>query len=138
MGASAAASVASVDRDRVMRRALWTSCVANLVAAGGFAFPDTLGRLAGFPGGGPRLYTTTLAVLVALFGLTYGWLASQPRIDRPLVVFSAIGKTSFVAVAFGCWLLGEVTGQGMLMASGDLVFAAIFAWWLVGDAAAER
>lgn len=138
MGAPAAAAVGSVDRDRIMRGALWTSFVANLVAAAGFAFPDTLGRLAGFPAGGPRLYTATLAVLVALFGLTYGWLASRPRIDRPLVVFSAIGKTSFVAVAFACWLLGEVTGQGMLMASGDLVFAAIFVWWLAGDAAADR
>jgi hypothetical protein len=138
MGAPAAASVESVDRDRIMRGALWTSFVANLVAAAAFAYPDTLGRLAGFPGGAPRLYTGTLAALVALYGLTYGWLASRPRIDRPLVAFSALGKTSFVVVAFVCWLRGELTGQGMLTASGDLVFAAIFVWWLAGDAAAER
>ena len=82
----------------------------------------------------PVLYSATLAVLVALFGATYAWLASQAVIDRPLVAFSAIGKTSFFVVALGCWLAGEVSGLGVLSASGDLVFAAIFARWLMADA----
>jgi hypothetical protein len=121
--------------DRLIRRALWTSAVFNQVGALSFAFPDSVGRLAGFPSGPvPVLYSATLAVLVALFGATYAWLASQPVIDRPLVAFSAIGKTSFFVVALGCWLAGEVSGLGVLSASGDLVFAAIFARWLMTDA----
>ena len=119
-----------------MRRALRTSFVFNLFGALGFAFPGSLGSLAGFPSPVPRVYSATLAVLVALFGCTYGWLASQPHIDRPIVVFSTLGKAGFFAVVLGCWLLGELPGIALGAATGDLVFAAIFFWWLLGDAGA--
>ena len=114
----------------------FASAFFNLGGALAFAFPASVGRLAGFPGPAPRLYTAFLAVMVALFGGAYAWLARQPEIDRPLVAFSALGKTGFFAVAFACWLLGEVPARGVIGASGDLVFAAIFAWWLRTDAAA--
>jgi len=119
-----------------MRRALRTSFVFNLFGALGFAFPGSLGRLAGFPSPVPHVYSATLAVLVALFGCTYGWLAGQPRIDRPIVVFCALGKAGFFAVVLGCWLLGELPGIALGAAAGDLVFAAIFFWWLLGGAEA--
>jgi hypothetical protein len=125
--------------DRLVRRALWTTAVFNLGGALAFAFPDSLGRLAGFPGGPVHvLYTATLAMLVALFGGTYAWLASRPVIDRPLVAFSAIGKTGFFVVALGCWIAGDLPGRAVASAAGDLVFAAIFAWWLLADAPAVR
>ena len=116
-----------------MRRALWTSVVFNLAGALGFAFPGTFGRLAGFPSPVPHVYSATLAFLVALFGLTYGWLARQPRIDRPLVVFCTLGKAGFFTIVVACWLLGELPASALRAAGGDLVFAAIFAWWLVGE-----
>jgi hypothetical protein len=119
-----------MDRDHVMRRALRATCALNLGASLLFLFPDSLGRLAGFPGPASALHSVFLAFLVALFGATYGWLARQPRIDRPLVAFCAIGKTGFFTVAFACWLLGALPGRGAFTASGDLVFAGIFAWWL--------
>jgi hypothetical protein len=123
--------------DRLIRRALWTTAGFNMLGALSFAFPDSLGRLAGFPPGPvPVLYSATLAMLVALFGATYAWLASRPVIDRPLVAFSAIGKTGFFVVALGCWLAGQASGLGVLSAGGDLVFAALFTWWLVADAPA--
>src|SRR5689334_1819692 len=121
------------DRDRIMRRALWATTVMNFAGAVMFAFPDSVGRLGGMPPG-PRVYTAFIAVLVALFGATYAWLARQPRIDRPLVAFSALGKTSFFVVVAACWLRGELPAQAVGGATGDLVFAAIFAWWLLGDA----
>ena len=43
------------------------------------------------------------------------------------------GKTAFVLVAFFCWLAGEVSFVTLLTAGGDLVFAAIFVWWLLGE-----
>jgi hypothetical protein len=128
-----------MDRDRVMRLALRATCALNFGAAFLFLFPDSLGRLAGFPGPASALHRVFVAFMVALFGATYGWLARRPRIDRPLVAFCALGKAGFFTVAFGCWLFGELPGRGAFTASGDLVFAAIFVWWLAGGspAAAE-
>jgi hypothetical protein len=119
-----------MDRDALIRGALRASVVFNLVGALLFAFPDSLGRLAGFPVPVPRVYSAFIAVMVTLFAGTYAWLARQPSIDRPLVAFAALGKTGFFAVVFGCWALGEVPGRAVLGASGDLAFALIFAWWL--------
>jgi hypothetical protein len=120
-------------RDRLMRATLHVTAVANLGAALLFAFPESLGSLAGLPSPVPAVYGATLAALVALFGATYAWLARQPVIDRPLVVFSAAGKTAFVAVVLFCWLAGQVPFVLLLTASGDLVFAGIFVWWLTGQ-----
>ena len=117
--------------DDLMRRALRFSAVANFGAALLFGFPASLGQLAGLPAPAPRLYTTFIAVLVALFGATYAWLARQPHIDRPLVAFSALGKTSFFVVVLLTWLFGDVSGRALLAGAGDLVLATLFAWWLV-------
>jgi hypothetical protein len=122
-----------VSRTAVLRRALWVTFFFNLVGALLFAFPDSLGSLAGFPAPVPRLQSATLAFLVTLFAGTYAWLALQPTIDRPLVAFSAIGKAGFFALVAACWLAGDVPGRAVLGASGDLFFAALFTWWLVGD-----
>jgi hypothetical protein len=102
----------------------------NTGAALLFAFPDSLGRFAGFPTPVPHTYTTLLALFVMLFGVAYGWLASQPIIDRPLVAFSALGKTAVFTVIFLFWILGDLPGRSALAAIGDLIFAAIFTWWL--------
>ena len=116
--------------DQLIRRSLRTTAVLNLGAALLFAFPASLGQLAGFPAPVPLMYSAFVAFLVVLFGCTYGWLARQPRIDRPLIAFSAVGKVGFVAVVVLCSLLGEVPARAVVAASGDLVFAGIFAWWL--------
>ncbi len=122
-----------MDRNQLMRRALWASVVFNFGGALLFAFPASLGQLAGFPGPVAHVYTASLALMVALFGGAYAWLARQPRIDRPLVAFCALGKAGFFAVVFVCWLLGEAPARGAIAASGDLVFAGIFAWWLLAE-----
>jgi hypothetical protein len=124
--------------DDLLRRALWVTVFFNLAGVLLFAFPRSLGRLAGLPGPVPRVYTAFIAFMVALFAGTYAWLARRPTIDRPLVAFSAVGKTGFFVVVVACWLLGEVPGRAVIGASGDLVFAALFAWWLVGTAAPAR
>lgn len=122
--------------DSLMRRALWASVPYNAGGALLFLFPASLGQLAGLPGPVPHVYTASLAVLVALFGGTYAWLARQPQIDRPMVAFCALGKAGVFTVLLVCWLLGEAPGRGVIAALGDLGFAVVFAWWLLGDTAA--
>jgi hypothetical protein len=131
-----------VDKDNVMRGALWVSVVYNVGGALLFAFPSSpLGQLAGLPAPVPPLYGALLAFFVVLFGGAYAWLACQPAIDRPLVALAATGKAGVFAVIVTFWLLGEAPGRGVLVAAGDLVLAGIFAWWLLGaqqSAAADR
>lgn len=116
-----------------MRGALIASAVMNIAAALIFAFPDSLGQLAGLPTPVPHIYTTLLAVFVMLFGIAYAWLARQPIIDRPLVAFSALGKAAVFSTILAFWILGDLSSRSVLAAIGDLIFAAIFAWWLIGS-----
>jgi len=122
-------------RDDLMRRVLWASVFFNLFGALLFLFPASLGRLAGLPAPVPFAYSALLALFIVLFGGSYAWLALQPRFDRPLVAFAAIGKASAFAVVLACWVAGAVEGRAVLAITGDLVLAAIFAWWLLGDPA---
>jgi hypothetical protein len=118
-----------------MRGALIASAVMNMGAALLFAFPDSLGQVAGLPTPVPRIYTTLLAAFVMLFGVAYAWLSRRPIIDRPLVAFSAFGKAGVFAVIIVFWILGDLSGRSALAAIGDLVFAAIFVRWLIGGRA---
>jgi hypothetical protein len=124
-----------MDRDRFMRRALWASVPFNLGGALAFGFPESFGRLVGLPAGAPPVYAASLAFLVALFAGTYAWLARRPRIDRPLVGFAVAGKSGFFVVILALWLRAEASTPFLVAASGDLLLAAIFAWWLVGEPA---
>ena len=121
-----------MDKDKIIRYALWISVAFNLFGALLFAFPASpLGQFAGLPVPVPAIYSMLLAFFVVLFAGAYFWLALQPKIDRPMVAFSAIGKAgSFVLMVILC-LLGEIPGRSVLFASGDLIFACIFAWWLL-------
>lgn len=121
-------------RDNIIRGALWITAVANAGAAVVIAFPSsTLGRLAGLPDLVPVIYRALLAFMVALFGGAYAWLAIQPRIDHPLVALSAAGKAGVVVIVLACWLGGQATARSAILFSGDLVFAAIFLWWLATE-----
>jgi hypothetical protein len=114
-----------------MRRILWIAAVFNMCGAFLFAFPESpLGQLVGLPVPVPGIYSAILAFLVALFGATYGWLATQPTIDRPMVAFFAVGKAGVFALVGAFWVAGAVPGPAVLVASGDLIFAVLFARWL--------
>jgi hypothetical protein len=127
--------------DKIVRRALQISVPFNLGAALLFAFPGSvLGKIAGFPAAVPGLYCAMLAVFVTLFGGTYAWLAVQRDIDRPLIAFSAIGKSGAFVTILGFWVAGQSPARAVVLATGDLVLAAVFAWWLIvtSDSAAAR
>jgi hypothetical protein len=126
-------------RDQFVRRALWSTAGFNVAGAYVFAFPSSvLGQLVGLPPVVPLLYRALFAFCVLLFGGTYAWLATQPTIDRALVAFSAIGKAGVFAVVFCLWLASEAQGRSVLVISGDLAFATVFAWWLWGEGRAMR
>lgn len=117
--------------DRIVRRALWMTTAANIGAAPLFAFPASLGWIAGLPAEVPTVYAMMLALFVLLFGGAYGWLALQPTIDRPLLALGAIGKTGAFTVVFLCWCAGAADFGSVLAITGDLGFAAVFFWWLL-------
>ena len=121
-----------MDRDTIMRRALTATVPFNLVAALMFAFPASLGQLAGLPVPVPSFYAAMLTLFVVLFAGAYAWLARQPVIDRPLVAFLAIGKASVFVLVLVWWMLGAASGLSVIAGAGDLAFAAIFFWWLSG------
>lgn len=121
-------------RDLVMRRALMLSAPLNLFGGIAFAFPSSVGSIAGLPEAGSRFYTSTLAVMVVIFGFAYAWLALQPRIDRPLVAVAAAGKLGVFIVAIGCWFTGHIGAVGAAGTVADLLLSLVFLWWLCGSA----
>jgi hypothetical protein len=121
-------------RDNILRRALWASVPFNVGGGLVIAFPSSaVGRLAGLPPDVPAVYRFALALFVLLFGGVYAWLAMQPRFDRPMVALGALGKGGFFALMLALWFAGDASGRATLAATGDLGFAAVFTWWLLGD-----
>ena len=125
-----------MSRELLLRRALWAVAGFNALGALLFAFPQLPpGRLAGLPAEVPGAYRAFVALFILLFGGAYAWLARSEHPDRPMVLFGAIGKTSAFVLVTLLWLTGAVRGAGVLFASGDLVFAAIFFWCARGGRA---
>ncbi len=122
-----------MNRETVLRRVLWVAAVFNLLGALLFAFPASyVGQLAGLPAAVPGAYRAMTALFVLLFGGAYLWLAQQSVINRPLLIFGAIGKASAFALVCILFLVGAASGVGVLIASGDLVLALLFLWCLRG------
>ena len=125
-----------MERSSWIERVLWTAAVFNLGGMMLFAFPDSVGQLAGLPAPVEPVYSSLIALFVLMFGGAYAWAAADPEVRRPLVLLGAIGKAGAFTVVLVCWFLGEASSLSLGAMSGDLVFAAIFAWWLAGDAGA--
>jgi hypothetical protein len=115
----------------LFRRLLWVAAVFNVFAACLLGFPGSaLGQWTGLPAEVPLMYRLIVAVFVLLFAGSYAWLGSQGEPNRPMVALSAIGKVSVVVAMIALWLGGEASLTSLAAASGDLVFAAVFVWWL--------
>jgi hypothetical protein len=122
-----------MDREVMLRRALWAAAFFNVGGAILFAFPAAFpGRLAGLPSDVPLIYRVFVAMFVLLFAGAYAYLGSARPLNRAFVAFGAIGKASAFLVALGLWLAGAVATRSVLIISGDAVLAALFAWGLMG------
>ncbi|MGI9293061.1 MAG: hypothetical protein ACR2PS_03690 [Pseudomonadales bacterium] len=123
----------------LIRITLWLTFPFNLFAAYLFAFPSSsLGQLAGLPQEVEPVYAGMCALLIALFGFTYAWLARQPNIDQPILFLGAAGKSCVFILAAVMWLLGSVSGRLAALATGDLVFALLWFWWLYSQRACHN
>lgn len=113
----------------LLRASLWLSFPFNMVAALIFAFPAALpGRLLGLAAGTDPLYRALCAMFVALFGVTYAWLARQPQPRQPLLALGAVGKASAFTLALLLWMGGAASIALVGLAVGDLALAIL--WFL--------
>lgn len=113
-----------------MRRALLVTGVANIgVAAIFLPAAHSVRDLAGFPEA-PAFYLCMVALFVSLFGVGYLCMALINRGNRLLVAISAVGKVSFFALTVHLWSAGDLPVRVPVLASGDLIFAALFVAWL--------
>ena len=124
-----------MSRERFLRRVLWLASLVNLAGAFLFALPASApSQLAGLPEEAPAVYRAMLSLFILLFGGAYAWLAVQPAINRPFVMFGAIGKVSAFLVVAILWLAGAATATSVGAMAGDLVLAALFVYGLGGSA----
>jgi hypothetical protein len=115
----------------LFRRLLWAAALFNVLGALMLGFPGSpLGQLAGLPAEVPLLYRILVAAFVLLFAGCYAWLAAQPEPHRPMVALGAIGKSAVVLIVIALWLAAEASSSSLAMVGGELVFAAVFLWWL--------
>lgn len=122
-----------MDKDRILRRALWATFGFNLVGAFIFAFPaSSLAKLAGLPVDVPVLYRGIVALFVTLFAGAYAWVAMQPVMSQAFVAFGAIGKASVFVLALVLWTASAASPLTVMAFGGDLGFAVLFAWCLAG------
>ena len=114
-----------------VRASLWITAPANLAAAAALAFPSSLlGSALALPATHP-FYAAFSGSLVALFGVCYAWLATQPQLHVPLLVLGACGKFLAVLTSFGLFLAGHLPGVTAAVISIDLAFAGLWAWYLL-------
>ncbi len=122
--------------EKLIRLALRISVPFNFLAAYAVAVPTSfMGRLMGLSDHSDVLNASLLSFLIASFGVVYGWLSLQKKIDRPLVCFSGVVKTGVFIIAFLVWVQGNASGMTVLFTVGDLMFAAVFFGWLLSTKA---
>jgi hypothetical protein len=72
------------------------------------------------------LFLQLFSWLVIVFGIGYFWASKDLAANVSIVKLGLLGKLSVVLVVLACILAGVVSWQMMLLASVDLVYAALF------------
>ncbi len=112
---------------RIAALANWSVALAILVA------PDllyTILSVSPFMSVETKFYADAFAVMAAIFGLAYWWVAADPAAQRSLIWLGIIGKSAAVAIIwFHVLFLEGPLGFGLLIAL-DLVFVAVFIVYL--------
>lgn len=114
-----------------MRAALFATAPMNFAGAIAFLPPaGALRDIGGLPDPGHPLYGTTISLFILTFGIGYLYAAITGRADRLFIAVAAAGKLSFFGLLTFFWLTGDLTIQSPLAGSGDLLFGALFVYWL--------
>ncbi len=79
---------------------------------------------------GDLLPARMAGVLIATFGIGYAMVARQPEGRRDIVRLGVIGKSAIVAMVAVLWLAGEIAPVSAALSCGDLLFAALFLFYL--------
>ena len=113
-----------------MKRALLATGVMNIFGAASFLpFSGTLRHAAGLPEAHP-FFLWLLALWIAAFGIIYFSLGLSGRPDRAFLTIGAFGKLSFAFLLILFWLRGDFPILAPLSGLADLVFGAIFTFYL--------
>jgi len=117
--------------DRLFRRALLATGLLNLFGAALVAPPCVgLRELVGLPEAGHALYAWILSLWILFFGVGYLRLAVSTAQERFFVAIGAAGKAAFSLLLVAFWLAGDLPARAALAGSADLIFAAVFTYWL--------
>ena len=91
---------------------------------------ESLRIVNGFPAGSHPLYLSIISSWIFLFGLCYLWLGISGRIERLFLVIGAAGKAALVALTFLFASSGDIPFGTAISSLPDLIFAAIFVFYL--------
>ena len=94
---------------------------ASLAAPGGLTW-----KILGMPEPEQKLFVHLAALLIAVFGLAYWWVARNPAGKRPLIELAVVGKLGVFALAAGHLVFGALPLMVFGLSIGDLVFAVLF------------
>jgi len=72
------------------------------------------------------LFLQLFAWLVVVFGIGYWWVSRDPAANAPIIKLGILGKISVFLAVLACVLMDAVSWQMLILASGDLVYAALF------------
>ncbi|HEY9877423.1 MAG TPA: hypothetical protein V6D29_03150 [Leptolyngbyaceae cyanobacterium] len=71
-----------------------------------------------------------LASWIFIFGVAYAWLAITAKPEYLFVAVAAACKVAIALFFFVFWLTGDLPPIVLFAASGDLLFAVIFIFWI--------
>ena len=77
-----------------------------------------------------RVYLDFLAVLVAMFGVGYFWIALDPVTNRPIIKLGAIAKLVFVTAGVISVFLDNISWQILIPLAVDLAYSILFISYL--------
>lgn len=105
----------------------FVAALFNFAVAAAFVWPDSpIWHWLGLIKPMQSLITDLLAMFIALFGVAYFMVALNPRINRPLILLSALGKLAVVGIVALHYLNGRVGIAVPALVAGDLIFALLF------------
>ena len=117
--------------DGFTRKALAATAVMNV--AGSIAFtPAGAGLRAslGIPPAHP-IWGLMVGSFILFMGLGYAALAISGKPERIFLAVAAGGKAAFAAIMISMGIAGEIPAAAAASGLPDLVFAAIFARWVL-------
>lgn len=113
-----------------MRWILLFSAIYNAFGVLVFIPLLSIGRtIIGIPAA-PGFYLWLVTIWIGSFGVLYFWLSLTGRPDRAFFIIAAVGKFAFWSLTVAYWWFGDFPVITPLVASGDLIGAVAFTWWL--------